>query len=74
MNSLNHIFDIHNAQRTFPVNKPQQAGTAKTLNTAEPTTVPTPMSLFVMNVPTELMNSSGLEVAAAINVAPTTQK
>lgn len=48
---------------------PQQAGTANTLNTAAPTIVPTPRSLFVMNVPMELMNNSGLDVAAAINVA-----
>lgn len=57
---------------TWPANKPQHAGTARTLNTAEPTTVPTPMSLCVINVPTELMNNSGLDVAAAMNVAPTT--
>lgn len=42
------------------------------LNTADPTIVPTPRSPSVMNVPTIFMNNSGLEVAAAINVAPAT--
>lgn len=59
---------------TCPANKPQHAGTASTLNTADPTTVPTPISLLVINVPTEFINNSGLEVAAAINVAPTGNK
>ena len=49
---------------------PQQAGTASTLNTALPTTAPTPMSPSVMNVPTTLMKNSGLDTAAAMNVAP----
>lgn len=53
----------------FP-NKPQQAGTAKILNTADPTMVPTPRSPCVTNVPTQLINNSGLELAVAINVAP----
>lgn len=56
---------------TWPAKSPQHAGTASTLNTAEPTTVPTPISLLVINVPTELMNNSGLDAAAAMNVAPT---
>lgn len=49
--------------QTWPAKRPQQAGTARILNTAEPTIAPTPKSLFVMNVPTELMNNSGLEAA-----------
>lgn len=51
---------------------PQQAGTARMLNTAEPTIVPTPMSPSVMNVPMAFTNNSGADVAAAINVAPAT--
>lgn len=50
--------------------KPQHAGTARTLKTADPTTVPTPRSPCVMNVPTQLMNNSEIEPAMAINVAP----
>lgn len=57
---------------TWPAKSPQQAGTARILKTADPTMAPTPRSLFVMNVPTELINNSGLDAAAAINVAPTT--
>uniref|UniRef100_A0A182JFE6 Uncharacterized protein n=1 Tax=Anopheles atroparvus TaxID=41427 RepID=A0A182JFE6_ANOAO len=49
-----------------------QAATARILKTAEPTMVPTPMSPSVMNVPITLTNSSGAEVAAAMNVAPAT--
>ncbi|KAJ6636773.1 hypothetical protein Bhyg_15368 [Pseudolycoriella hygida] len=72
------------ASITCPANSPQQAGTANMLKTADPTTVPTPRSPFVINVPTQLMNNSGLDVAAykaplnrflaltAIKVAPTT--
>lgn len=59
---------------TLPAKRPQQAGTARTLKTAEPTIAPTPRSLFVINVPTELINNSGLDAAAAINVAPTTDE
>lgn len=70
---LNWIRSSVGCQLTWPAKSPQQAGTANTLNTAEPTTVPTPMSLFVMNVPTEFMNNSGLDVAAAMNVAPTSK-
>lgn len=51
---------------------PQQAATARMLNTADPTIVPTPMSPSVMNVPITFTKSSGAEVAAAINVAPAT--
>lgn len=51
---------------------PQQAATARMLNTAEPTIVPTPMSPSVMKVPMTLTKSSGAEVAAAIKVAPAT--
>jgi len=51
---------------------PQQAATAKMLNTADPTIVPTPISPSVMKVPITLTNSSGAEVAAAMNVAPAT--
>ncbi len=36
------------------------------LKTADPTTVPTPMSPFVINVPTQFINNSGLDVAAYI--------
>uniref|UniRef100_A0A182IUW8 Uncharacterized protein n=1 Tax=Anopheles atroparvus TaxID=41427 RepID=A0A182IUW8_ANOAO len=60
-------------QAVIPVvPRPQTAGTASMLNTAEPTTAPTPRSPFVTNVPTQLMNSSGLDEAAAMNVAPAT--
>lgn len=55
---------------TWPAISPQQAGTAKILNTAEPTMVPTPISPSVMNVATQLMNNSELELATAMNVAP----
>lgn len=55
---------------TLPATKAQQAGTASTLNTAEPTIAPTPKSPSVTKVPMQLINSSGLELAAAINVAP----
>lgn len=51
---------------------PQQAATAKMLNTADPTIVPTPISPSVINVPITFTNSSGADVAAAINVAPAT--
>lgn len=57
---------------TLPATKAQHAGTARTLNTAEPTIAPTPKSPSVTNVPTQLMNSSGLELAAAMKVAPAT--
>lgn len=56
------VVNINNI--TCPAKRPQQAGTASILNTADPTTVPTPISPFVMNVPTQLMNNSGLDVAA----------
>lgn len=59
-------------KRTMPAPIPQQAGTARILNTAEPTIVPTPMSPSVMNVPMAFTKSSGAEVAAAMNVAPAT--
>lgn len=51
---------------------PQQAATAKMLKTALPTMVPTPISPSVMNVPITFTNSSGADVAAAMNVAPAT--
>lgn len=57
---------------TIPDPIPQQAATAKILNTALPTIVPTPISPSVMKVPITLTNNSGAEVAAAINVAPAT--
>lgn len=57
---------------TCVANNPQQAGTARILKTAEPTIVPIPRSPSVINVPTTFMNNSGLDVAAAINVAPAT--
>lgn len=56
----------------MPVKIPQIAAIPSTLNTDEPTIVPTPMSPFVINVPTKATNSSGAEVAAAKNVAPAT--
>ena len=62
----------HTWQLTIPAPMPQQAGTARMLNTAEPTIVPTPMSPSVMNVPMAFTNNSGADVAAAINVAPAT--
>lgn len=58
--------------QTLPARRAQQAGTARTLNTADPTTAPTPRSPSVTKVPTQFMNSSGLELAAAMNVAPAT--
>lgn len=57
---------------TIPAPIPQQAATARMLNTAEPTMVPTPMSPSVMNVPITFTNNSGADVAAAMNVAPAT--
>jgi len=57
---------------TSLANIAQHAGTASMLNTAEPTMVPTPKSPSVMKVPMTLMNNSGLELAAAITVAPAT--
>ena len=57
---------------TCAAKRPQQAGTARILNTAEPTIVPTPKSPSVTKVPIMLMNNSGLDDAAAINVAPAT--
>lgn len=57
---------------TIPAPIPQHAATAKMLNTADPTIVPTPISPSVMKVPMTLTNNSGAEVAAAINVAPAT--
>ena len=59
-------------QFTMPAPMPQQAATAKILNTAEPTMVPTPISPSVMKVPITFTKSSGADVAAAINVAPAT--
>lgn len=56
----------------MPAPIPQQAATARILKTAEPTMVPTPMSPSVMKVPITFTNSSGAEVAAAMNVAPAT--
>lgn len=56
----------------MPAPIPQHAATAKMLNTALPTIVPTPMSPSVMNVPMTLTKSSGADVAAAMNVAPAT--
>ncbi|KAL0118758.1 hypothetical protein PUN28_009432 [Cardiocondyla obscurior] len=57
---------------TSLANSAQQAGTANILNTAEPTMVPTPKSPSVTKVPITLIKSSGLELAAAITVAPAT--
>lgn len=57
---------------TIPAPIPQQAATARMLKTALPTMVPTPMSPSVMNVPMTFTNSSGADVAAAMNVAPAT--
>lgn len=57
---------------TIPAPIPQHAATARMLKTAEPTMVPTPMSPSVMKVPMTLTNSSGADVAAAMNVAPAT--
>ena len=51
---------------TKPVNRPQHAGTARTLNAAEPTIVPIPMSHSVTKVPIKLINSSGDDVPTAI--------
>ena len=52
--------------------RPMHDTTPSVLNKAEPTTVPTPKSDCVMNVPMMLINNSGVEVATAINVAPAT--
>lgn len=57
---------------TWFANSAQHAGTANILKTAEPTIVPTPKSPSVTKVPMTLMNNSGLELAAAITVAPAT--
>lgn len=57
---------------TILAKRPQHAGTASTLKTADPTMVPTPKSPSVTKVPTQLMNNSGLELAVAMNVAPAT--
>jgi hypothetical protein len=54
------------------VKRPQRAGTARTLNTADPTIVPTPMSESLIKVPQQLMNNSGDDVAIAMKVAPAT--
>lgn len=51
---------------------PQHAATARILKTADPTIVPIPISPSVINVPITFTNSSGADVAAAINVAPAT--
>lgn len=64
--------EIIRAKLTIPAPMPQQAATAKMLNTAEPTMVPMPMSPSVMNVPITFTKSSGADVAAAMNVAPAT--
>ena len=45
------------------------AATPRELKRADPTTVPIPTSVSVINVPTMLTNSSGADVAVAINVA-----
>lgn len=57
---------------TIPAPRPQHAATASMLKTAEPTIVPTPMSPSVIKVPITFTNSSGADVAAAMNVAPAT--
>lgn len=67
MNDLNYW---HSIEFTIPAPMPQQAATAKILNTAEPTIVPIPISPSVMNVPMTFTNNSGLLVAPAIKVAP----
>lgn len=57
---------------TFDAAKPPTAATPSVLNMADPTTVPTPISDWVINVPTQLTKNSGAEVAMAMNVAAAT--
>jgi hypothetical protein len=57
---------------TLEAARPIHAATPNVLNTAEPTTVPTPRSDSVMNVPIILTKSSGDDVATAMKVAPAT--
>jgi len=64
--------EIYDLARTSCAKSAQHAGTASMLKTAEPTMVPTPRSPSVTKVPMTLMNNSGLELAAAITVAPAT--
>lgn len=64
--------NVHSYFRlTILAKRPQQAGTARILNTADPTMVPTPRSPWVTKVLTQLTNNSGLELAVAMKVAPT---
>ena len=53
---------------TDRVKIPQHAVMTKMLNIAEPTIVPMPIPPSEMNVPTQLMHSSGMDVAIVINV------
>lgn len=51
---------------------PPRAATPRVLNRLEPETVPIPISDSVTNVPTTFTNSSGADVAVAMNVAAAT--
>jgi hypothetical protein len=64
-------FYTHN-DFTLEAERPIHAATPSVLNTAEPTTVPTPRSDSVMKVPMMLTKSSGDDVATAMKVAPAT--
>jgi hypothetical protein len=57
---------------TLGAARPIHAATPSVLNTAEPTTVPTPRSDSVMKVAMMLTKSSGDDVAIAMKVAPAT--
>ena len=57
-----------------PANKPQMATIKSILNTADPTIVPRPMSLFVIKTPITEVNNSGAELPAAMKVAPATSE
>lgn len=66
--SLSSVFE----KLTVVAARPPQAATPRVLKTADPTTVPIPKSDSVRNVPMTFTNSSGADVANAINVAPAT--
>jgi hypothetical protein len=57
---------------TFDAARPKHVATPSVLFIAEPTIVPTPRSDSVMNVAMILIQSSGVDVAIAMNVAPAT--
>jgi len=56
----------------IPEHRPQIADINKMLNMVEPIIVPRPMSPSPMNTDAMAMNRVGMELPAAINVAPAT--